>query len=494
MAFDPDKYLAEKTKGAAMAQPQPQQVSQAQGFNPDKYLAEKTGGSLLDTELPFGTTPRGLIQGTADALPLAGAAAGGYLGLAGGPLAPLTTVGGAALGGATGESFKNAIESNVLGKPKTSGELALGPAKGALEGAGQEMGGQSFSGGAKMVGASKAGKYIAEKAGKAGAKIASTFSGVPEKEIEVYAKNADEINAMAKASDNDSQAMADSLRQKLNTKIQETRKYLNSQISETLKNRSEGSIDPSVAIDELEKQAGKINKKLRPEEVDEIKKVIDKVKTLKDEKTGKVSLQDAHDLKEYLQDIASGSYQQNGQIFQPGDKTARAAKSAASLIRTSVNEVAPEVAEANNKLAKLRSIENVMNKNMLSEGKTAASLYAAGSGGNPANAKTLKRLGDVTGENMLEEAQKLSAARTFGKPSLLPVDTTGKSLTRMGAAGAIGYLGGGLPGALAAEGLASPAAIKAGILGGKAAGKLGRGLINNPSAGGLLLRKGLVDE
>jgi hypothetical protein len=492
--FDPDKYLAEKRGGQLVA-------SNSSGFDPDKYLAEKTGRqSLLDAELPLSLgTPRGYIKGALNALPAAGSIAGGLVGAGGGTLVEpgggtvAGGVAGAGLGSIAGQNLKTLGEQYLLGeKAPTREEYYSGLAGAGLEGASNQIGGEILGNVVGRAANSKAGKYVIDKAGKGAAKVASALSGVPENEIKTYAQNADEINAMAKASDNDSQEMADQLRQKLNSKIQQKRMGLNEQISKTLEARKGQFVDPTSVLDELEKAKGQLNTKLRGPEIQEIDDLAKKVKELAPE--GSLSLKDAHDLKEYLQDLAEGSYQKGGQVFQVGDKTARAAKGAAAKVRLLVNDAAPEVASANNQLAELRGISNVMNKNILAEGKTAASLYAAGSGGNAANAKVLKRLGAATGEDMLGEAEKLAAARTFGKPSLLPVDTTGKSLTRMGVAGVGGYLMGGVPGAVVMEGLASPAALKAGILSGRAAGRAGSGLLSVPAASGLLLRKGLVDD
>jgi hypothetical protein len=111
-----------------------------------------------------------------------------------------------------------------------------------------------------------------------------------------------------------------------------------------------------------------------------------------------------------------------------------------------------------------------MGKNLLTEGKTASPLIAAGSGANPANEKILKQLGQETGTDVLGEAQKLAAARTFGKPQLMPVDSTGKAVGRMGLASGIGFVTGGVPGAVIAGGLTSPAALKVAIKAGQAAG------------------------
>jgi hypothetical protein len=86
--------------------------SQKKIFISDHEMAAlDNGGSfknkILNYELPFGTTPRGLIKGTAEALPTIGMASGGVVGMGAGPLG---AVGGAGLGGAAGYALKNAIE------------------------------------------------------------------------------------------------------------------------------------------------------------------------------------------------------------------------------------------------------------------------------------------------------------------------------------------------------------------------------------------------
>jgi hypothetical protein len=434
--------------------------------------------SWLDTQLPFNTTPRGFIQGGLNALPAAGTIGGGMLGAAAGfptgPGAIAASVGGAGLGAAAGTALKNLGESAILGQNKTRKDIYLDPAKGFLQGAKDEMTGQS----------------IAAGIAKYGPKIAHTVSGIPEKEVETYAKNADEINAMTKSADNDVQEMADMARGKLNSQIQDTRKAMNEQISQALATKK-GSIDSFDILDALETSKAQINAKLRPDEIKEVDELIGKVKSLSNK--GKIGLQDAHDLKEYLQEVAEGSYSKAGQIFQAGDKTQRAAKSAGAMARKLLNAEAPEIAEANNTLSKLRKIESTMNKNMLAEGKTASSLLAAGTGGNPANAKLLERLGQVTGTDALGEAQKLAAARTFGNPAYMPIDQTGKSLTRMGIAGGLGYLTGGVPGVVAGEVLSSPAAIKQMI-------NVGAPIMKTPGGvqglvqGGKVLKRGLLGE
>lgn len=445
--------------------------------------------SWLDSSIA-GTTPRKVIKGGLNSLPMAGTIIGGALGTPADVVAgPLGNIAGAGAGAYVGKVLQNAGE-RMLGEDKSRKDIYISPITEGIKGAGQEMSGQVFSKGmglaAKAAADTKAGQFVMEKIGKGASKLASTFTGVPQKEIETYAQNASEINDLAKSADFDHQEMADQLRQKLNKTIQTKRQALNGQISKAL-GSTEGAVDASPILDALETSKGKINAALRPEEVGQVDGLIGKVKELASS-DGQISLADAHDLKEYFQDAAKGTYQQGGQIFQVGKKAGQAAKSAAAAARGLVNKAAPEIAQANNSLSRLHDIEDVMNKNMLAEGKTAASLYAAGSGGNPANAKILKQLGEETGTNMLGEAEKLSAARTFGKPSLLPIDNTGKSLTRMGVAGGLGYVVGGPAGAIAAEGLASPAAVKVAINAGRVAGPAAKAVAQNAQAMGVASR------
>lgn len=99
---------------------------------------------LMDKEIPIiGGTGRGYLQGGLDALPMAGAAAGGIAGLAGGPV---TAVGGAAAGGVGGEALKSLGEKYLLNKEQSRPEYYGNLAKGGVEGASQEMGGQALSG------------------------------------------------------------------------------------------------------------------------------------------------------------------------------------------------------------------------------------------------------------------------------------------------------------------------------------------------------------
>lgn len=523
---------------------------------PSKEELGSADKSWLDTELPGGTA-RGYIKGALNALPMAGTVVGGIAGAELGPGALAT----AGLGGATGEAVKNLGEELILGEKKDRSQIYGDPARGLMEGAGAEAGGQMLGKGIEAAAESGPGKWALQKAGNAAKYLASNLSGATKKEIGTYAANPQAVNELSHSLDNDPQEMADQTRRVINDMVQGHRKTLNDQISTALKSSSkEKTIDVSPIIEHLETQKASLDPSLHPEAIKDIDDLLGRIKGAAPTQTQSVkaylapneklaidtgsasrprtelmneppntpwkakagpsgwnensvpviesgkeiwpehmdqiielpvggggtkylaNAQKLHDINKFLQSQASSAYGQSAVGFQVGDKAAQVAKGAAAIGRNILGDVVPEVSQANAGLSRLHSIEDVMNKNMLEEGKTPASLFAAGSGESSSNAKALKQLSAETGENIQGEAEKLAAARTFGNPSLTPVDRTGKSLARMaisgGAGSLIGYKEGGIEGALMGgvigEGLSSPAAIKLAIdsgLGVKALGK-----------------------
>lgn len=452
MAFDPDEYL-KKLEGPKSE------------FNPDAYLEKITpkDKSALDAEVPvIGGTPRGYIKGALNTLPVVGTIGGGALGLAGGPA---TVVGGAGLGAAAGEALKNIGEKFILDEDKTREDIYAGPAKAAIEGATAEMGGQVMGAGAKALAEVPAVKAGISKVGSGLAKVGETFSGVSKNDIQTYAKHADEIKSMASASDNSVAEAADQLRSKFQDGIKVKRAELNEQISSALSS-SEKRIPINPIADALNSAKSKINSKLYPEQIDQIDGLIQKIKSLSDKK-GTVSVVDAHDIKRFLQDEASSAYRNPG-VFSLGTESAKAAKSGAAVARTMVDRAEPQVAASNSILSKLHDIEDNMNLNMIREGKPEASLLSAGTGGNQRNAKMLEELGALTDQDMVGDAQKLSAMRSFGSPKLLAQDMNGKAIARMAIPGALGNMAGGpllgAAGALAS----SPMGVKVAVDSGRA--------------------------
>lgn len=461
------------------AAPTQSELSQSPGWDSappsNDELAKVSGGkSWLDTSLPFGTSPRGLIKGATGLLPTAGMIGGG---LAGEGVASVPLAGA---GYAAGKEAEDFINNRVLGEAPQSAaplDVAKRVAGNTVTGAAYDMGGKVIGKGLGMAADTPAGQFVLKKAGKAATTVASAFSGIPQKELETYAANPAEINAIAKSSGYNSQKMADDLRTEINTKIQSTKSALNNQISQSFATRQGETVESQPIVDALNSAKAKINAKLRPEEISQVDDMISQVNAVS--KDGQIPLKDAHDLKELLGEQAKSSYSRNGQIFQNGSKAQMAAKAGSATARSLVNEAAPEIASANDTLSRLHDVEDVMNRNLLAEGKTGASLYSAGSGANEANESALKEIDDITGGNALEGAQKIAAAKTFGKAPLLPVDSTGKTATRVGAAAAAGYLFGGPAGAAAMEGVASPLGIKAAVNAGAIGGKIASGVARN---------------
>ena len=90
----------------------------------------------VEKERPwYSVSPSGLLQGSLDALPAAGAMAGGVIGAVGS--LGTASVPGALMGAGMGTSAKNFLESALLGKQKTREDIYIEPLKqAALEGVG----------------------------------------------------------------------------------------------------------------------------------------------------------------------------------------------------------------------------------------------------------------------------------------------------------------------------------------------------------------------
>lgn len=189
-----------------------------------------------------------------------------------------------------------------------------------------------------------------------------------------------------------------------------------------------------------------------------------------------VSAQDLNRIKNYLQGIADPAYMKTGQIFDESSAAQSAAKSGGRTARGLLNDMSPEVAASNAKLSRLHELEDLMNSNLIAEGKPEAALLGAGSGGNERNSKLLKELDELVGGTAASDAEKLAAMRTFGSPKLIAQDATGKAAGRMGLASGLGFLIGNAPGAVAAAALTSPAGVKAAIDGGILTAKM----LNSP--------------
>lgn len=536
---------------------------------PTKEEMSGPHSSWLDTKLPGGTA-RGYIKGALNTLPTVGMVSGGLLGTAAEP--GLGTVAGAGLGGAAGKALQNIGEKYLLDEDKNREQIYLDPVKAGLEGATVEGAGQIAGKGMQVVSEIPAIQKGLSKIGKGASKVGQALTGVPEKEIQTYAKNADEVKALARSGDNDIQEMSDQVRQNINDALKNTRKGINSEISDIISNSSKDkNIDVSKVIQKLDAYKNSLNPELHAESIKEIDGLISKIKgaapldsksllgyqantTMREAELPEhigtykynsrepihtlmqpnafepilthgefspvvndledriislpvggrdakhsTNLNGLNEIKNYLQDLAEPAYGNSPLGFQVGKTGSRAARDSAGVARSILEEASPDLGKLNGKLANLHRIEDVMNKNMLSDGKTPASLLSAGSGNNPTNAKVLRELGEATGEDILGKVEKLSSARTFGSPQLMAQGSNGKTLSHIlsgtGIGGLLGYESGGKEGALIGAGigagLTSPMALRTAI----DAGLLGKSAINeiaSTPAGRELLMKAVL--
>lgn len=398
----------------------------------------------LQKPMSFG---EGLGRSALEALPVAGGIAGG---LVGAPLGLVGIAGGSGLGAAAGKSLEQMGKSVFFDEqPASTGQMLKEVGTEGALGLLGEGTGQAVTNALKMA---------APVAGKVGAKIGSALTGITEQEIKTYAKRADQIKQLAKSSDSNVAEAADQIRQKFADKLKSAKDLLNNSIESTLQtSQSKASLRP--VLDELELMKAKINPKLYPEQIKQIDDIVGKISSLGEE----VSLLELNQVKRFLQDKASSAYGRPGDIFAVGPEAATAAKGAAAKARGILNELVPQVKQANDQFAKLHDIDDVLNKNILREGKPEASLLAAGSGANQRNASALSELGDMVGMDIMGEAKDLAAMRTFTNPPIMPVDTTGKAAARMGAAGLVGMGVAGPVGAAVGTVAASPTTLKAAI-------------------------------
>lgn len=304
--------------------------------------------------------------------------------------------------------------------------------------------------------------YVGKALKFAGKKAASAFTGETEKVIKTYADKTDEINQMIKDSGGDMTEAADAARAKVSKGIQSFKANLNGKISSALGSApKEATISTEGIIGQLEKAKNGLNKTFHSDAISEIDDMIAKINA--ESQGGKVNAESLNVIKQGLYDGAAPSYSKGGQIFARGTQAQRAFKSAGAQARKTLNEVAPEIADANNQLSALHSIESNLNKNLITAGKADGALFAAGSGSNNRNAKMLKRLGDISGVDALGAAEDLAAARAFSSPSWMPTGSTGKTVGRMMLGAGTGYLIDGEKGAAIGAGLTSPAMLKVGI-------------------------------
>lgn len=324
--------------------------------------------------------------------------------------------------------------------------------------------------GARAVGASGIVDKGVGLVGKGVSKVAEAFTGVPDQQIRTYWNQTKEVNKLIKDSGGDITVAADQVRTKLQDGIRQTRQQLSAKISKALEAApKEKTISIQPVLEKLNEWKGKLNPNYKSDAISQIDDMILKIQ--KANPDGMTNIQGLQEMKMFLQDEGSSAFYKGGQIFTKAREAEIAAKNASTEALNILNPLAPEIRQANGQLSQLHTIEKNLNKNLLAPGKPDAAIIAAGSGSNNRNTAALNRLGKLTGQDPVGEAQKLASAKTFANPPLMPMDTTGKAALRTGAGYAIGKAAStftNIPGLeYVAAALTSPTTLKLAINAGK---------------------------
>lgn len=312
-----------------------------------------------------------------------------------------------------------------------------------------------------------AGQAISKTGSKLVTKVGNVFTGIPEQEIATYLNKYPDVQKLITQYGDDMPGAADKIREGFQSSIRLKRQELGTKVRKALDSLpNEKVVDIEPVTSQLKLVRDRMNKSLRLEEVKQVDELIERISGLADE-SGKVTPKEMFDIKEFLQDRGSGAFMKEGQIFVPGKDAQIAAKNASREARQLVNTMSPTVAEGNRELSKLHILEKKINKNLIASGTPDSALAAAGSGANPRNAKNLQSLGEVTGKDMLGEAQKFASARRFSSPSWTAADSTGKGVERLIKTTIPAAVFGGPTAALVAGAATSPMALKVAVQAGR---------------------------
>jgi hypothetical protein len=399
----------------------------------------------------------------------------------------------------------------------------------AITGAGQAIGeAQDASDALKMVGANLAagagvygigkgiGKVVEKTIDKVTpfipekilAKIGSTTTGIPEKDIITYAKNVDEINNLIKKTSGNVDVASDEVKAQLQKAIQKTRIDLGNSIGEAIKDAPDYKFIPVDGIvAKLNKVKNTIDKDLEPELVNEIDTYLSKVVKKGADKsdiqgmvgTKFVSIKELNDIKAFLQKNSQDAFIKNGSIFPKDKDVARAAREGYMEAKNIIDSIVPSVKEANQQLHQLHVLESNINKNILATGKPAGAFLSAAAQENIRGRNQLELLGKITGYDVLKDAEKVSAMRSFADTKFLPQGAqTGYSLGRIGVGAGLGAAvaeAGGedyKTGAVIGAALTGPTALKALINSGNITGKTinqSINMIQNPTVQSVISRQ-----
>lgn len=366
-----------------------------------------------------------------------------------------------------------------------SGALKLGAGLGVAQAAGSaqslpeaamDIGGATVLGGAGY-GAGKvlskgvqalSDSKLGQKMASGLSKTASALTGVPDKEIETYATQYDKVSKLLEESGGQIPVAAEIQKENIQNAVKTTKNNLNSQISEALASAPQDkNIDINPVIQKIKDYQSRLNPHLNPEGRDQIGQLIQRIQGASE--GGKVNVQDLQQIKQFLGDQATSAFNGSALGFQIGPEASNAAKNGYLEAKNLMDNFGPhEIKNANRQLFQLHKIEERINKNLILPGKSDAALMAVGSGAQNRDTLALQRLGQLSGQDIVGNANVLSAANRFNNPSWSPAYGTGKSLLPVAMGGAAGgalthtatgaAIGAGIGGAVA-----SPAALKLAI-------------------------------
>jgi hypothetical protein len=423
------------------------------------------------------------------------------------PLTPVKGIMGAAkIGGLTGLG-------EAIGTSETAEDAAAKVGGGAVMGAGSAAALKGVGKGLSYIGDKVKNSALGQAAGefldKASRKVGSAVTGLPEEDVGTYMTKTDEVNKVIGDFGDDIPSAVDKARENINRGIQNQKNKINKEITDALEKGAENykvystgvakggaqagdafgdvvektdKIAVKGILEELERVKGQFHDKTQKavrSQVDEMIRLVKEVAP-----SGEASLKDVFALQKALGEQSKKAFLKNGQVFINDAGVSRAAKAGYTAARKMVNQVSPEIAAANKKLHLMHHLEERMNRNLLAEGKTPASYLAGGSGSNKVVEKQLRKMGELTGAPVLEEARLISSADKFAKPGIVPFGTTGLTATRLATGAGLGGAVAALndenvsTGAAIGAGLSSPLALKTLINSKNAMGKLAQ------SAGG----------
>lgn len=439
---------------------------------------------------------------------------------------PLTAVkglaGAAKLGGVLGVGQAGAQAEEVADIPA---EIAKGVGIGvATEGA-LGVGGKVV----KRIAKSAVGQATKEGLKRAVTKSGGTLSGMNESSIRTFIDKGDEVTEIIKKTGGEVEDAAEGFREGVNKALQTTRETASTKITKAIDSAPKTSlISPKGTRNAIANVVKTLDPKANKADIGEIKRVLsnvlDEVATKTEKKLiqppaklinilnaqgkptkvfpkkiekdvlvpGELSLKQAQVLKQKFDDIASkGYFDSRTKVFVKSSAgVVRAAKAAANSLRAQLGQKLPAVKEANKVLSNLRKLEPNIPKGFIKDDTRTTAIFTGGSGANRQNRSILRKIGKITGVDHLEEAKVLAAAKDFAKPPILPVDTTGKSVARLGLTAGIATIAGPTVAALAAM-ATSPVALKTAIRAGQITDKLAKKIFEKatPSVKSILIQK-----